>query len=267
MSSQIRTFQRRPPISRPQDRTAERREPRLPPRLAWRPAWSGLWDRTRATQVALLAAAAAVGLSLVVSGGAATYAGLLGTWPLSRQRVDAEVALMGVHPPAFLAPPGADPDRWLLEGDPHLASLVLGRLEDEAALRLVATGLGARPDARAVERAEAVLRATPAWSQMGRAEGWSDLAWRALARRCAWEQAALGAMPPPPRPSAAQLRALYHREYRHAPPGLPFQLVEPALAAQLDRRDRFAELAVRVRRIRRHLKRILWDRALEGGAR
>ena len=215
-------------------------------------------DPRRLAIGAVLVAAA----SLVVGIGMHRYSALLGTWPVSRERIDAEVATIGARPPLLLAPPGADPYRWLLQADPHLAALVRRRLEDDAALRLIALRLGAAPTPADIGRMEGRMRDSASWHALASSLGWTDAAWRAEAERCAWQEDALASLATPSAPPLAELEFLYHRQYRNAGPAVSFARVRPALVRQADRLHNLLLLQQMVKAMRARLRTVIWDRTL-----
>ncbi len=235
------------PVARRTPRTAVRR----------RRATARIDPRRLAIGTALLAAT-----SLALGIGMHRYSGLFGTWPVSRERVDAEVAAIGARPPVWLAPPGADPYRWLLQADPRLAALVRRRLEDEAALRLIALRLGAAPTPADVGTMERRLRDSAAWQALARSRRWTGAAWRAEAERCAWQEDAIESLATPSAPPPAELESLYRQQYRGAPTAVSFARVRPALVRQADRLHNLLLLQERVQAMRSRLRTIVWDRTL-----
>ncbi len=190
------------------------------------------------------------------------YSGLLGTWPVSRERVDAEVAALGARPPLLLAPPKSDPYRWLLRSDPPLAALVRQRLEDEAALRLIARRLGAAPTPADIGRMELRLRASAAWQALARSRSWNKAAWQAMAERCAWQERAIESLATPSAPPRTELESMYRQQYRGAGAAVSFARVRPALVRQADRLHNLLLLQRLVRAMRARLRTIVWDRTL-----
>ncbi|MBU6429710.1 MAG: hypothetical protein KGR26_11905 [Cyanobacteria bacterium REEB65] len=209
-----------------------------------------------------LAVAALLVTGLALRRLAGSDAGVFGTWLVGRDRIAAEVALLGARPPAGLAPPGRDPRIWLMAGDPHLATMVRGRIHEEAVLRQVALALGAHVTPEAVASQLAKLRADALWATLGRQGNWDDRTWVALARHCAWQDAAIALLPRPDPPSPGELLALYR--HRFGGTAISFDRALPSLREAWSATQRMRALRARIGALSGHVHDAIWMPELQG---